>query len=51
MFIVNQESISYGLWSDETLESLDDVFDGAGAGYGQEGYDIAPVDASCSAEV
>jgi hypothetical protein len=43
--LVNEESIPNGLWSDETLESLDEVFDGAGAGYGQEGYDIAPVDA------
>jgi hypothetical protein len=29
----NEESIPNGLWSDETLEGLDDVFDGAGAGY------------------
>jgi hypothetical protein len=32
-------------WTDAALLDLDEPFNGIGAGFGQEGYDIAPVDA------
>jgi transposase InsO family protein len=43
--LVNTDQAPTSLWSDEELLELDQPFTGVGAGFGQEGYDIVPVDA------
>jgi hypothetical protein len=43
--LVNEDSLPRRLWTDEVLVDLDEPFNGIGAGFGQEGYDIASVDA------
>jgi hypothetical protein len=41
--LVNPEQAPTTSWSDEELLELDQPFTGVSAGFGQEGYDIAPV--------
>jgi hypothetical protein len=43
--LVNEDNPPRRLWTDAALLDLDEPFNGIGASFGQEGYDIAPVDA------
>jgi hypothetical protein len=43
--LVNPYQAPTALWSDKELLELDQPFTGVGAGFGQEGCDIVPVDA------